>query len=82
MDKVALMTDKYAVPFMLSSRFVGLSLVLGTYAALKAGVDVAPYLETLGLKGVGTCLSKHGLSSSTCTLFRTVDVACFRRCCG
>lgn len=82
------MTDKYAVPFMLSSRFIGLSLVLGTYAALKAGVDVAPFLETLGLKTVGTCYHSHVVWSlpqwrSQTTVTRTLNELCymlFRQC--
>ena len=40
--------DRYGAAYFVSARYLGVGIVLTLYAAVTAGIDVAPYLERLG----------------------------------
>ena len=50
--------NKYGAAYMISSRVVGVTVILSIYEALLFGIDVQPYLVSWGYENVGSVLGQ------------------------
>ena len=49
--------DRYGASYFIGARMVGVSLVLALYQAIRMGIDVQPFLDSVGVGQVGNVLA-------------------------